>query len=177
MVEDQQIGTAIQSHIRQEGTLGGVEIGEGRPARAGGGAGGNREAGQRQPLGQQLAGIEHLAAAAGEHGIRTPVGGHGLQPAEIRLAAVVTQHLGQGFEPRAAQVFQQPPPQRGGGSAASQQQRSPAERGDPRQGFPPGSFPPQHPGRGDGVLVQAVRHQENVEPMHPPARGLRRRDG
>ena len=99
VVEHQQGWAAVERHIAAEGSLGRVEIGQRRPARAGGSAARHRGAGQLVAMGQQLAGIQHLAATDGDHRIAAlsaQVLGEGCQ---ILLAAVPAQTPRQGADP------------------------------------------------------------------------------
>ena len=91
VVKDQQLGAVIEGDIPLERTLGAVEIGQSRPARTGGRAAGDGDAGEAEAVGQQLAGIEHLAAATGHN----PVAAIGLaelsEAPEVGFAAVELQ--------------------------------------------------------------------------------------
>ena len=89
MIEDKQVGAAGQGHVAQEGSGGGVHVGQGRPAGAGGRAGGHGDAHQLLAVGQQLAGVEHLAATDGDHGITGAVLQRDGNPAEVVFAAIV----------------------------------------------------------------------------------------
>ena len=86
MVKDQQIRTLPQHNVAFEGTLRGINVGKGCPARAGGRAQGNGDAGQRKTVGQQLAGIQHFPPACRQHGV-TAVSVV-LQTSQIQLAAI-----------------------------------------------------------------------------------------
>ena len=91
VVKHQQVWAAIQGHITLECSFWGVEVGQGCPAGACRGAGGHGDAGQPMAMGQQFAGIEHLAAACGHHRI-TALGGQVVaQALQLALAAVVSK--------------------------------------------------------------------------------------
>ena len=63
VIKHQQIGAAIEGDIPLKRPIRRVQIGQRGPAGAGGGTQRNGDAGQTEPMGQQLAGIEHFASA------------------------------------------------------------------------------------------------------------------
>ena len=155
VVEHQQVGAALQGHIPLEGALGGIEIGQSRPARTGGGTGGHRDAAQPEAIGQQLAGVEHLAAPRSDHSITVLTAGLLREPLQIQLTAVMAQLRRLHDQAGLRQIGLQLRPQSGGGRAAAEHQGPPAEGGDLGQGLSPGSLPPQNQRRGD-LLAQGA---------------------
>jgi hypothetical protein len=126
VVEHQQLGAALQCHVMAEGPLRRIHVGQGRPAGAGGRAGGNGDAGQIEAIGQQLAGIEHLAAAGGDHRIAATAADLVGQAFQVGFAAVVLEGRLQGGGPDRGQVVLQLLAQCAGGVTAAQEQRSAA---------------------------------------------------
>ena len=82
--------------------------------------------------GQQLARIEHLAAAGSHHGIAGVAAQDRADSLQIALAAVVVELGLAQRQPQLLQIRAQLPPQLAGGLAAAQQQRPAAERLDRR---------------------------------------------
>ena len=61
VVKHQKVRTTVQDHILLKGTLWGIDVGQCGPARTGGSAQRDRDAGQTETMGQQFAGIEHFS--------------------------------------------------------------------------------------------------------------------
>ena len=70
MVKHQKLRAAVQAHVPLEGALGAVNVGEGCPARTGGRTGGHRDASQAEPMGEQFARIDYLAATNSDDSIK-----------------------------------------------------------------------------------------------------------
>ena len=162
VIEHQQIRTTRQHDIRLEGTLRRIKVGQGRPAGAGGGTQGNRDAGEVEATGQQFPCIENLATAGGDHGITRVIAmGGQVAPESLQIVlAAIELKLGRvRGQACMLQVGKQLSTNRSRGAAAAEQQRRIAEGSNLRKGLRPGTLSPQHRGRRDGVGRDGCGHQ------------------
>ena len=104
-------------------------------------------------MGQQLAGIEHLATADSDHQVALVEKGDAGYAMEILFAAVVLQ-LGWGhLQPNVMEHGDQPLTQAGSGWTASEQQGFAAKGGQDGKSRLPGFRSAQHRGRRDAVVA------------------------